>query len=74
LIFKEVYQSRTNIVKDEKDDFITDFHNILARWSNHFSQLFNVNEASVVRRQKYTQQNYWCLSLQRLGLRWPLKS
>jgi hypothetical protein len=46
--FKEGYQPRTNIVKD---DFITDSHSILARWSNHFSQLFNVDEASVVRRQ-----------------------
>jgi hypothetical protein len=55
MIFKKGYQPRTNIVKDEKDDFITDSHSIFARWSNHFSQLFNVYEVSDVRRKKYTQ-------------------
>jgi len=56
--FKKGYQPRTNIVKDEKDDFITESPSILARWSNHFSQLFSVCEASDVRRQKYTQQSH----------------
>ena len=32
-----------NIVRDEKDDLATDCHSILARWRNHFSQLFNVH-------------------------------
>jgi hypothetical protein len=58
VISKKGYQPRTNRVKDEKNDFITDSHNILASWSNHFSQLFNAYEASDVRRQKYTQQNH----------------
>ena len=43
------YQSTTNIVKDEKGDLITDSHSILARWRNHFSQLFNVQDVSSVR-------------------------
>jgi hypothetical protein len=30
--FKKGYLPRTNIVKDEKGDLITDCHNILARW------------------------------------------
>jgi len=30
--FRKGYQPRTNIVKDEKGDFVTDFHSILARW------------------------------------------
>jgi len=37
------YQPRTNIVKDEKGDVVTDSHNILARWRNYFSQLLNVH-------------------------------
>jgi hypothetical protein len=40
--FKKVYQPRTNIEEDEKGDFVTDLHAILARWRNHFSQLLNV--------------------------------
>jgi hypothetical protein len=30
------YQPRTDTVKDEKGDLITDCHSILARWRNHF--------------------------------------
>jgi len=33
------YQRRTNIVKDEKGNLVTEFHCILARWRNHFCQL-----------------------------------
>jgi hypothetical protein len=48
--FKKGYQPRTNIVKDEKGDLITDSHNVLARWGNHFTQLLNVHEANDVRQ------------------------
>jgi hypothetical protein len=48
--FKNVYQPRTNIIRDEKGDFITDSHSILAGWRNHFSQLFNVHGVSDVRQ------------------------
>ena len=34
--FKESYQPRTNIVKD---DLVTDYHNIVARIRNHFSHI-----------------------------------
>jgi hypothetical protein len=35
--FKKGYQSRTNTVKDEKGDLVTDSYSILARWRYHFS-------------------------------------
>jgi len=34
---------RTDIVKDEKGNLVGDCNNILARWRNHFSQIFNVH-------------------------------
>jgi len=40
--FKKGYQPKFNTVKDEKGDWITDCHVILARWGNHFSLLFDV--------------------------------
>jgi len=46
--FKKGYQPRCNIVKDEKGDLVADFHSIVARWRNYFSQLFNVNGAKDV--------------------------
>jgi len=48
--FKECYQPRTNIVKDEKGDLVTDCNSFLARWSNHFSKLFNVHGVTDVRQ------------------------
>jgi len=41
--FKKGEQPRCNIVKYEKCDLVADSHNIVARWRNYFSQLFNVN-------------------------------
>jgi hypothetical protein len=46
------YQHRTNIVKDEKDDLVTDSHSILARWRNQFSKLLNVHGDNDVRETK----------------------
>jgi hypothetical protein len=48
--FKRGYQPRSNIVTDEKGDFFTDCHSVLARWSNPFSQLFHVHGVSDVRQ------------------------
>jgi len=48
--FKKGNQSRTDIVKDEKGDLVTDCHSILARWRNHFFQLFNVHGVNDVRQ------------------------
>ena len=41
--FKKGYQPRCNIVKDEKGDLVADYHSIVARWRNYFSQLFNMH-------------------------------
>jgi hypothetical protein len=51
--FKKGYQSRTHIVKNEKSDLVADSRSILARWWNHFSQLWNVQRINDV-RQAYT--------------------
>jgi hypothetical protein len=48
--FKNGYQPRTNGVEDEKGDFVTDSNSILAKWRNHFSQLFNIYSVSEVRQ------------------------
>ena len=40
---KKGYQPSSNIVKDEKGDFVADSHGIVAMWRNYFSQLFNVH-------------------------------
>jgi hypothetical protein len=48
--FKKGYRARTNIVKNEKSDLVTDCHNILARWKNHFSQQLNVRWVNDIRQ------------------------
>jgi len=37
-------------IKDEKDDLVTDFHSILARWRNYFSQQLYVHGVNDVRQ------------------------
>jgi hypothetical protein len=44
--FKRGYQPRNNLVKYENGDLLADSHNILNRWKNYFSQLFNVHNDS----------------------------
>jgi hypothetical protein len=39
---KKGYRPRTRIVKDEKRDLVADFHSIMVRWKNYFSQILNV--------------------------------
>jgi hypothetical protein len=51
--FKKGSQHRTNIVKDEKGDFVADSHSILVRWRNYFFQLLSIHGVNDV-RQKYT--------------------
>ena len=50
--FKKGYQPRTNIIKDEKGDLVTECHSILAWWWNYFFQLFIVHGVSEVRQTK----------------------
>ena len=47
---KKEYQPRTRIVKDEKGNLVADFHSIMARWRNYFSQILNVQGVSDVRQ------------------------
>jgi hypothetical protein len=46
--FKRGYQPRNNLVKDE--NLLADSHNILNRWKNYFSQLWNVRNVSDVKQ------------------------
>jgi hypothetical protein len=46
--FKKGYPPRTNIVKDEKGDLVSDSHNILARYK-YFSKLLNIHGVNYVR-------------------------
>jgi len=38
------------MVKEEKGDLVADSHSILARWSNHISQILNVRGVNNVRQ------------------------
>jgi len=70
--FKKGYQPRTNTVKDEQGDLVTDSHSILARWRKNFSLLLNVLGINYVRQTEI--QTAQPLMPQPLRLRWPLKS
>ena len=54
--FKKGYRPRTNILKDEKGDLVTDYHSILARWRKHISQLLNIHGLMMLGRQKCTAE------------------
>jgi predicted site-specific integrase-resolvase len=44
------YQHRCNLVKDENDDLLADFHDILNMWKKYFSQILNAHGASDVKQ------------------------
>jgi hypothetical protein len=48
--FKEGYQPRTNLVKEEGVDLLVEPHKILNRWKNYFCQLLNIHRAGAVRQ------------------------
>ena len=48
--FKNGYQPKNNIVKEEKGNLVTDSHTVLARWKKNFSQLFIVHELNGFRQ------------------------
>ena len=56
--FQNCYQSRTNILKNEKGDLVADCHNILVRWREHFSQLLNDNDVRLT--ETYTSKSLVC--------------
>jgi hypothetical protein len=45
--FKNGYQPRTNVIKEEKHELVADSHSILARQRNNFSQLLNIHGVNV---------------------------
>jgi hypothetical protein len=55
--FKESYQPRSNLVKDENDDLLSDSKDILNVCKNYFCQLLNMHSVNEV-RQKYIQLNH----------------
>jgi len=55
--FKKGYQPKTNIVEDEKGDWVTDCHSIVARWRKNFSRLLNVHGVNDVgQRELHTAE------------------
>jgi hypothetical protein len=51
------YQTRTNIVKDEKRGLVANTYSIVARWRNYFSQPLNVRRVKGVRHTEiYTAE------------------
>jgi hypothetical protein len=50
--FKRGYKLRTNMVKEENDDLLSDSRSILNRWKNYFCQLLNVHGINDVRQTK----------------------
>jgi hypothetical protein len=74
--FKQGYQPRTNIVKDEKGDLVPECHSILARWRNLFSHLLNVHGINYVRQTEiHTSEPLVPEPMSRVPLRssWLLK-
>ncbi|KAJ4433902.1 hypothetical protein ANN_16215 [Periplaneta americana] len=41
--FKNGYQARVNVIKNENGDLFADAHSILNRWKNYFGQLLNIH-------------------------------
>jgi hypothetical protein len=69
--FKNGYQPRTNLVKDEKGDLLADPHTNVNSWMKYLRKLLNVQW--VLGRQKHRQQSHLCQSLASLRLRLVLK-
>jgi hypothetical protein len=57
--FKMGYQRKTNLVKDESGDLLTDPQKSLTRWKNYFCQLLNVQgPGSIKQTEIHTTQPY----------------
>jgi hypothetical protein len=48
--FERGHKPTGNIMKDENGDLLEDFHSILNRWKNYFSELLNVHRVSDLSR------------------------
>jgi hypothetical protein len=66
--FKEGYQSRSSLVKDEHDDLLADSHNYLNTWMNYFSALLNVHSVRDFKQIEIHTAGPWSLLLLRLKL------
>ena len=71
--FKKGYLLRINRMQNEEDDLVTDSCSILARWSKHFAQLFNVHGVIDVRQTEIHTAEPLMPELS-LSLRWPFKN
>ena len=71
--FKNEYQPRTTILKDEKD-LVADSHSIMERWRNYFSQLLNVHEVKDVSQAEIHTVEPLVPEKSASRLNWPLKS
>jgi hypothetical protein len=49
--FKEGYQPRINIIKDENGNLLADSQSVLNRWKNFFNQMLNVHGVHNVRQK-----------------------
>jgi hypothetical protein len=48
--FKNGYQPKNNLVKDERGDLLADPQKLLTRWKNYFCQLLNVQGPGGIRQ------------------------
>jgi hypothetical protein len=71
--FKQGYQSRTNLVKNERGDLLVDPHTVVKRWNNYFCQLLYRGWV-MAGRLTFTQQSHLCQSLVMLRLKLLLES
>jgi hypothetical protein len=71
--FKEGYQPRINVVKDEKCNLVTDSHSILGMWRDHFSRQFKAPGVNDVRQTEIHTAEPLVLRSVPLRLRWLLK-
>jgi hypothetical protein len=72
--FKKDYQPRSNLVKNEKCDFVVDSSSIVARWRKYISQLLNVHGVNVVRKTEIHKAEPLVPKPSALSLTWLLKS
>jgi hypothetical protein len=61
--FKQGYQPRTKLVKDENDNVLADSHNISNRWKNHFSQLLYAYGSNDVGHTEIQLSHYYLIKL-----------
>jgi hypothetical protein len=67
--FKNGYQPKTNLVKDERGDLLADTQKSFTRWENYLCQLLNVQGPGGIRQIEIKQQSHLCQSLVPLRLR-----